>query len=191
AVEKHLAQCARCADDLRAAEETLALLGTSLQPVAPPPSLRARLLESTREETLADKLARAFDLAREKAAEILAQLTKPRTAENGWRPGPMPGMELYDFKAGPRLAGADTGLVRFPPKMRFPRHKHLGQETMLVLQGGFCTDDGRHLRPGDALVMETGTSHDMLIDDDGCVAAVSLRVGIDVEGMGPIAVKDF
>lgn len=187
AVEEHLAACARCARELRAAEEALALFGASLAPEPPPPSLRARLLESTREQSLADALARAFDLARDKAAWLLERIADPA----GWTAGPLPGMELYHFDAGPRLAGADTGLVRFPAGLRFPKHKHLGPELMLVLQGGFRTDDGRHLRPGEMLAMAPGTAHELLVDDDGCVAAVSLEVGIDVEGLGPINVKQF
>jgi putative transcriptional regulator len=190
-VERHAAECPQCAADLRAIEESLSLLGASIQPEPAPLSVRARVLKSTNTESLADKFARVFDLARDKAEWLIAQIGAPRREGDGWRPGPMPGMELFDFKAGPRLVGADTGLVRFPPNMTFPKHSHLGRETMLVLQGGFTTDDGKHVGPGDELTMEEGSAHEMLIDGDGCVSAVSLRVGIYVEGVGPITVKNF
>lgn len=45
----HLAECPECQDVVAGTEEVSALLGTAVEPVDPPPSLRARILEAAEE----------------------------------------------------------------------------------------------------------------------------------------------
>jgi putative transcriptional regulator len=187
-VETHLDECRRCAAEWLATEEALALFAWSLPAEPAPAEARARLLDATRaEDPVLEKFARLFDLAREAAAALLGKLKTPE----GWVPGPFPGMELYHFKAGPTLEGADTGLIRFPGNMTFPLHKHLGDELMLVVEGGFREVGGRHCGVGDQLTMAADTAHSFVMDPEGCVAAVSLRIGIEVDGVGKLYVDQF
>jgi len=64
-------------------------------------------------------------------------------------------------------------LARFAAGMRFPRHRHLGQEEVLILEGSYTDDVGQRFRSGDLHRMETGSLHDFRIDlHEPCVAAV-------------------
>ena len=38
--------------------------------------------------------------------------------------------------------GGIASLIRMPPGSRYPRHRHLGEERFLMLQGGVRFDDG-------------------------------------------------
>ncbi len=187
-VEAHVAGCASCRAERRAVEEALALYLESLAIEGAPEAPRLRLMESVRGEgTLVDKIVRLFDLAREQATKLLDQLADRAS----WVPGPLPGMQLYHFTPGPRMAGVDAGLIFFPGNMTFPVHKHLGEEQMLVVQGGFRELGGAHYGVGELLSMPADSAHSFVMDPEGCVAAVSLRVGIEVEGMGKLYVHDF
>jgi putative transcriptional regulator len=186
-VEMHVRDCVRCAR-LRAVLEDAAAASTfALAPATPPaPAARARLLAALDPaETMLARLTQSFDLPRERAADLIDEM-KRRTSP-AWRSGPFPGMALYDFTGGPAVGDADCGLIFFPCGLQFPVHKHLGREVMLVLQGGF-TDRGRHLGPGDLCENAATSEHGFVIDPEGCTAAVSLEVGIEIDGV-PIRVK--
>jgi putative transcriptional regulator len=45
-----------------------------------------------------------------------------------------------------RDPGYRTTLIRVPPGSTYPRHTHGGTELILVLEGGFRDESGRHLR---------------------------------------------
>jgi hypothetical protein len=98
AVEQHLAECRACALGQLAVSEALAVFGSTVEPVMPSTALRDRVLASTGGRSTG--------------------------WSNGWRA--IAGMTLFPVAAGPRLAGADVGLVRFAGGMTFPWHTHLG-----------------------------------------------------------------
>jgi quercetin dioxygenase-like cupin family protein len=146
-----------------------------------PPRPRAHLLAHLSGRApfvgFAPRLARLFQLPEARAEELLLDLGKTPP----WEPF-LPVASLLHFTPGPALQkpGVDAGFVRFAAGTTFPQHAHGGDEVTLVLQGGFVDPvTGRHLRPGDTLLLPAGTSHAFPIDPgEPCLAAVLL--------MGPI-----
>jgi anti-sigma factor ChrR (cupin superfamily) len=49
--------------------------------------------------------------------------------------------------------------VRVPAGATFPLHRHIGEERVLVLQGGFEDQDGRVYRRGDEAWKPAGSEH--------------------------------
>jgi putative transcriptional regulator len=180
-LEAHVAGCAECSRDLMQAADAFAAFALALPAEAPPPSLRARVLDDARRPRLhamLDKLAALFDVSKQKARAILDRIDDP--AE--WQEGPVPRAQVMFVVGGPKVAGAFTGVVRMAASMEWPRHRHLGHEEMLVLDGGFKQDDGAEVHAGDTHVMEEGTVHGFSIfDDEPCISAVVLRNGVTFE----------
>jgi anti-sigma-K factor RskA len=58
-LEGHLGDCARCQEDRRRLEISIAAVGGSVEQVAPPPSLRARLLEAVQAQAGPEPAPRA------------------------------------------------------------------------------------------------------------------------------------
>ncbi|MCU0682342.1 MAG: cupin domain-containing protein [Polyangiaceae bacterium] len=94
--------------------------------------------------------------------------------------GFFPGLMLFHLDGGPRVAGADAGLVRIPAGSAFPRHRHLGDEYAFVLQGAFTDDQGGTYQRGDVLFMPGDSEHsfDVLPGDD-LLYALILYKGVD------------
>jgi len=101
-------------------------------------------------------------------------------APESWGPGPLPGVELMHFAGGPRVATADTGFVRVPPHFEFPSHRHLGEERVLIISGGYREDTGRLFGPGDLHVMQPDTTHAYTVLPEGCLLALVLYTGVDL-----------
>lgn len=180
-LESHVAGCAECARELVQAADAFAALALALPVEAPPPSLRARVLADARPPRLIgmlDKLVALFDVSRVKARAMLDRLDDP----NEWQPGPVPSSWVQFTEGGPKVAGAFTGFVKIAAGVRWPVHRHLGQEHMLVLDGGFRQDDGAEVHAGELLVKEEDSVHGFTIfDDEPCISAVVLRGGVSFE----------
>ena len=50
---------------------------------------------------------------------------------------------------GPATEGAIVGFIKLAPGTSFPTHTHLGDETVLVVQGAFRDSEGEEARAGD------------------------------------------
>ncbi len=179
ALESHLSACARCNRELMQAAEAFAALALALPADPPPPALRARLLDEARPPRLSamlDKVAALFDVTRERARALLHRIDDPAA----WLDGPVPHSWLMMFEScGPKVAGAFCGLVKMGPSVRWPAHRHLGREYMLVLEGGFRQHDGVEVHPGDLHVMEEGSAHGFTIfEDEACIAAAVVFGGV-------------
>jgi anti-sigma factor ChrR (cupin superfamily) len=177
-IESHLAICTECRDRVRLDREVLAALALRAAPVRAPSTMRARLLaasmESGRLRGHAPALAQLFDLPIEKALSTLDALE----AEDGWEDGLIPGMGTIHVSAGPKLAraGARTHLVRLPPGLDWPNHRHGGEERHLVLEGAI-TDSrtARDYGPGQVLVSPEGSSHSFHVHAEvPCIGAIVL-----------------
>lgn len=180
-VEAHLAACENCSAVARQWEEAFVALAESLPSLEPSTTIRARVLAAAaangRLAAFAEAVVRLFEVPREKALALLDAVD----AADAWEPGPVPGLSLMHLKGGPALAAADTGLVRFPAGMPWPLHKHLGEELMLILEGGLVDDHGQAFGPGDVLQMPPGSLHAFDIRPDrDCVAAVVVHEGIEL-----------
>ncbi|MEO8902305.1 MAG: cupin domain-containing protein [Polyangiaceae bacterium] len=145
---------------------------------------RARLLAtvSNPQERFApffDKLAKFFDLSVDGIRAVFARAEQA----SEWQQGPLPWVSLFHLDGGPAVAGLDTGLVRLKKGMPFPRHRHLGPERVLILEGGYFDHDQRWYGPGDFHYMEDATEHALQMGADVDVyLAVIIREQPEVLG---------
>ncbi len=78
-------------------------------------------------------------------------------------------------------------LGRVPPGRPFPRHRHLGAESVVVLEGGYVDAEG-HFGVGSYVEYEAGSEHGPLADDDGpCVVLARLERGARFTGLCGLA----
>ena len=157
---------------------------------APPQLLRERLLATVarprlRYAPLFGQLSELFDLDDTALAALFERAATP----TAWVALPIAGTQLMHLQGGPRVAAADNGLVRLEAGARFPWHRHLGLERVLVLDGGYRDEqDGRLYLPGDWHEMQAGTSHAYAaLADSELLLAVSVVAGVDVEGFGTLS----
>lgn len=163
-------------------------LGGVVQPVAPSAAARTRLLDAVRDgarfERFAGRFAEMFDVAVDRARELLGLVDQP----SAWHPGPGPHAWLIHFPGGPSLATADTGFVKLARGERFPWHRHQGDEHCLILQGAADDSLCGRLDIGDEGVLPGGTEHDLVaVGDDDLIFAVWVR-GVDFDVPRPPAV---
>jgi anti-sigma factor ChrR (cupin superfamily) len=177
--ERHLGSCERCRRESAAIDELVASVGYAAPPLEMSPELRARVLASTGPSRFApvrDKLAALFDLGREATDALLDTLDYNST----WKAGPLPGLRLARGQAGPAHEGSYAGFLRLQAGMRFPAHRHVGDESLLVLTGGLRLSSGRVMHAGDREDSAPGSTHDLVIlDDEECIVAVVQHGGIE------------
>jgi quercetin dioxygenase-like cupin family protein len=175
-------------DDDRLLREAL----TQLVPPAkaPPQLLRERLLATVtrprlRFAPLFGALSELFDLGDTDLAGLFEHAASPAA----WTETPIAGARLIHVAGGPRVAGADNGLVLIAAGGRFPRHRHLGVERVLVLDGGYRdAPGGRLYLPGDRQEMPAESSHEVVaLPERDLLFAVSVITGVDVEGFGTLS----
>jgi hypothetical protein len=173
---------AGAASELARTKQTLAALSLAVSP-RPAASGRARLVASLarkgRYGAFADRIARLFDLPLAKAEEYMQRIADPEA----WRPGFVPGMLAIPVRPGPKYQGessAVAGFGKLVPGWRFPHHDHVGDETTIVLEGGFRSlDDGRETWRGDELWKPAGSDHEFVVlDGPHCIAAVLAERGV-------------
>ncbi|HYP89092.1 MAG TPA: cupin domain-containing protein, partial [Polyangiaceae bacterium] len=150
-----------------------------------PAALRARLLEEAsrapeRYAPFARTLSELYDLPREAALALLARAAEPRE----WKRAGLPGIKKLAVAAGPSVKNAQAYLVKFQAGVRFPEHHHDGLETVLVMAGAYTESTGKRFETGDLHVMEPGTAHSFVIDEDeDCVAATLLRGSLNFRSL--------
>jgi len=183
-------------DDMRALDDSesaelksqpaglgLLQLSEALEPSTAPASLRARLLAelpvTRRFERFAASVAKLLDIGLERANALLDRLDDAAVFTTE-----MPGVEFFWVEGGPRVANAVRGFLRVAAGTTFPEHEHLGEETVLVLQGAFTEPgSGRTVRAGETDVLSAQSSHTFHAPPDGPdllmlqVTAVGVRVG--------------
>jgi hypothetical protein len=138
-------------DDRRRPDDRVAELGERASgalavalepaPVSPSDSLRDRLMRSAlpgaRFERFACRIAALMEIGQERASQWLGAIDDAAS----WAPMG-PGVELFHIEGGPSVANAITGFVRVAPGAMFPPHRHVGDEVVLVIQGGYRDSDG-------------------------------------------------
>jgi quercetin dioxygenase-like cupin family protein len=172
-------------------EEVAAALADLLPPAgAAPQFLRERLLASVarprlRYAPLFGALSELFDLG----DTALADLFERAESTQEWTTSQVPAARLLHLQGGPRVAGADNGLVHIEAGARFPNHRHLGLERVLLLEGGYRDEpSGRIYRAGDAHDMLAGSAHSYVaLPERPLLMAVSLVGGVDVDGYGTLS----
>jgi putative transcriptional regulator len=183
-LERHAADCAACADEIARAADDAALLASAEAPIEPSAAVKARLdasLESFAERLahLLDPLAKMADLGREAMKDVVRALDDVAT----WLPGPGDGILVAHVPNGPAVEGAICGFIRLAPGDSFPEHTHLGEETVLVVQGSYRDSDGEVVRAGDMRQRAEGTSHSLTaLDGPDLIYLAVVHAGIDLTG---------
>jgi quercetin dioxygenase-like cupin family protein len=152
-------------------------------PVAPSAELRRRVLAAadpaTRFEGFVPRMALLFDLPEPRIREILREAEA--VAGAAWVGTPIPGVRLCHFGGGPRVTGADCGLVHLAAGAVFPAHRHRGVEWSFALAGTGMEDGGEMWLPGDLVIREPGSVHGYrAAGDEPYLFAVVLHGGIDL-----------
>jgi quercetin dioxygenase-like cupin family protein len=157
---------------------------------APPQLLRERLLNAVarprlRFAPLYGGLSKLFDLGDTE----LSNLFERADDTAAWVTSQIPDTRLLHLQGGPRVAHADNGLVRIAAGARFPQHRHLGTERVLVLDGGYRDEpSGRLYLAGDWHEMAAGTEHAYTaLSERELLLAVSVVSGVDIAGFGTLS----
>jgi anti-sigma factor ChrR (cupin superfamily) len=128
-------------------EGTLRALASQLGRVPPGPAVRRQLLE----------LAQAPPLPVDPAAHVWSE--------------PRPGIRISVVKRDAE-AGLEACLVWAKPGARNDRHRHAGDECILVLQGELRDDRGTY-RAGEICRSRTGSvHHEEVVGDEDCICYV-------------------
>jgi len=182
-VERAVAADAALAAELAVYQQTADAIGSAIQPAAPSPDVKQRLLASVgggRFEAFSARLAALFDVTLDRARELLGLIERP----SSWVPQ-IPGISLVHFDGGPAAAAADCGFIRMSPGAVFPPHSHLGEEVVTILSGRVHdVTNNRVIGPGEDYVQTEGTSHyKVCIGDEDCIYASRAMNGIAIGGM--------
>jgi putative transcriptional regulator len=122
----------------------------SVEPVPPRPELRGRVLD------------------------LLDAPTLPLDLDAYSWEEPVPGVRLCTLSED-AARGVRKVLVWAKPGARYPRHRHLGDEDILVLAGRL-RDERASYGPGDICRSETGTDHSEEVEgDEDCLCFVVYR----------------
>lgn len=165
--EKLVAEgCATC-KAVKDFQNVAGLLGTSVKLVAPPASLRAKLLERIAAERKPDQQASASE-----PVEQLENngLTFVRSSDDLWREI-LPGILLKPLSFD-KTQGRMTALARMAPRTNYAAHRHTASEEFYVLEGT-CFVGGQLLHPGDYHRAEVGTVHHETSTEDGCLMLIT------------------
>jgi quercetin dioxygenase-like cupin family protein len=154
-----------------------------VEPSAPPSAAATRLLRGVEELPLRyapffERLAELWDLPVDGVVAVLERARSPEA----FRKTALPGLRLLDVEGGERVRGADLHLVRFSPGMRFPRHRHPGDEALFVLEGSYRDSSGRVVRPGDLHEMAAGSEHGFVVARGEPCFAASVQRGREFTG---------
>jgi putative transcriptional regulator len=151
AFEAHLVTCADCVREVEGERVALGRLGRAW-PVAPPAGLKAHVLE------LAEAPATPIDLTRYDWEEVV------------------PGIRVHVMKDDPER-GVRTALVWGKPGARYPSHRHLGDEKILVLEGSLRDQRGTY-GPGQVCRSRTGSIHsEEVVGEQDCICFVVYHGG--------------
>ena len=151
-VEAHLALCSECAT-------TVALFGGAGDGLGEPEpiDLVVRPPEFDRIWARVEELAATAVLPQAAVlpASVLSVLPDPAGWRwiRAWPEKPRSALLMRDAETGSRLY-----LRYYPPRSRYPRHRHLGVEESVILAGGFQNGDV-HVEAGDWVTGAPGTEH--------------------------------
>lgn len=124
-------------------------------------SLRERLIATVqtthRWDDLEAKVASLIDLDVDAVRALLIAIDE----RGRWEAGIADHIELLHFRGGEAVADAITGFVRIAPGAEFPDHEHVGDESVLVLQGAFRDSSGTLHERGELVQRPAGSSHSL------------------------------
>lgn len=172
-------------DEIPSAERAaIGELHRLLEVSAPPSKAASRLLRAVEELPLRyapffERVGALWDLPVERVEAVFERARAPEA----WRKAALPGLRLIDVVGGERVRDADVHLVRFSPGMRFPRHRHPGDEALFVLEGSYRDfPSGRIVGPGDLHEMAAGSEHGFVVGRGEPCFAASVQRGREFTG---------
>lgn len=121
---------------------------------APRKALKERVLDyATGKETSKERHEREYYIV--------------RSGEEGWVESGLPGITLKVLYADP-ATDRRTALVRISAGVHYPRHRHVGLEECLVLEGDLNVDKIQ-LKAGDFVINPDGEVHNDTWTNEGCL----------------------
>lgn len=159
--EAHLnAGCAECAAEVRSFDPVLVSLAACPTEVAPPPAVRARLLDLLH---AAAPIASSPAGTRAMAAPEMLQI---RAHEGEWQEL-APGV-TRKFLFTDTQRGTTTSLIKLRPGAQIPTHHHSGVEECLIVAGDMCSGDDV-FNAGDYVCAPAGSVHEQLYTVHGAL----------------------
>jgi quercetin dioxygenase-like cupin family protein len=104
-------------------------------------------------------------------AEAEKVIVRSTYNDSGWAESGLPGITIKPLYSNPAL-GTQTALVRLAPGTHYPKHRHVGTEECLVMEGVLRMDDIT-LNAGDFIVNKDGEIHHDTWTDEGCLLLLS------------------
>ena len=151
--ERRMASDPAFAAEVRAFEESAAMMALALPTVGPRPSVRERLMARILPEEV-----------------IPAGFSVLRAGQGEWQPSPFKGVETkmlhHDMKTS-----MVTNLVRMKPGTVYPTHRHADVEQCFVIEGDIRMDSVV-LRAGDYGKAFPTTTHEHITTEGGCVLLI-------------------
>jgi hypothetical protein len=149
------------------AELGFACLTDTLTPVTPPAGLRERMLRAALpEERLAryaGPIAKLLEIDVDAARALIARIDDP----SAWF-DLLPGIALLPAPGGPSVTNALRGFVRVRAGVEFPEHEHLGDESVMIMQGYYADGvTGEEFGPGDVPQHAERSQHSFRVLADG------------------------
>jgi quercetin dioxygenase-like cupin family protein len=158
------------------------LLAGLVDPVAPPASVRSRLLHAiegpSRYLPFSRLVSRHFDLPLSSVQQLFERASDPKN----WMVGVGPIRRYLDFQPGPAAVAPRAGLIWLSAGGRIPAHRHVDPELMVVLEGVLTDDQGRRVVAGEALELPSGSGHTVQIHDASDVLMALLHGKIHLLG---------
>jgi anti-sigma factor ChrR (cupin superfamily) len=128
-------------DEARAYREAFAQIAVSLDPIAPPPDIKQRILSSVRSRTVRANEGRWFPVAE--------------------------GVRMKKLSSD-RTRNTVTVLMEMDPGSVFPPHDHRKSEDSFCIRGS-CTIGKETFFPGDFHHTEPDSHHDAITSEEGCL----------------------
>lgn len=105
------------------------------------------------------------------SAEADKVIVRSAYDSSGWTESGLPGITIKPLYSNQAL-GTQTALVRLAPGTHYPKHRHIGTEECLVMEGVLRMDDIT-LNAGDFVVNQDGEIHQDTWTDEGCLLLLS------------------
>jgi quercetin dioxygenase-like cupin family protein len=164
--------------EIRRTANAIAAIGLAAAPESPPSSVRDRLMATERRGgkygRFSDRVARLFDIDAAAAEALLKRIESP----DAWTDALLDGVHVIAVDAGPSRRQCTATLVKIEPGASFPFHRHHGEETMVMLDGGFHDPnaEGHEAWHADELIQSDGSGHELhAIGSSPCIAAVLIE----------------
>ena len=145
-------------DDLELLDEVMA---ESIEPVAPPPAIRAKVLSAVK------RRRRPLDESIP-SAEVSHTV---RDGEGQWV-SPLAGIRTKKLSEDAKR-GTVTVLLDLAPGSLLPAHDHHGAEDSYVIRGS-CRIGAVALAQGDFHHIEAGAHHGDVVSDEGCLLLLTV-----------------